>query len=299
MVLPTDRWYDCMPMYHGTGGVLAVAMMMTGITLCIGKKFSTSKFWTEVRDSRATWITYVGETARYLLAAPPSPEDKNHQVRCMYGNGLRPDVWIKFRERFRVPEVAEFFSSSEGVFNLINYCRGDYLAASVGHHGLINRFIYRNTIVPVLVDQDTGGIARDPKTGFAYRQPYEVGGEMIVAVPNTAAFAGYYKNEEATRKKFERDVFKKNDLWYRSGDALRRTEDGRWFFMDRLGDTFRWKSENVSTAEVAEVLGNFPGVVEANVYGVLLPGHDGRAGCAAVFIDPNYKNSFDFGGLLK
>jgi len=154
-------------------------------------------------------------------------------------------------------------------------------------------------MVPVLIDQATGAIVRDPKTGFALRQPYETGGEIIVAVPDVSVFAGYYKNPEATMKKFERDVFQKGDLWYRSGDALRRTGDGRWFFLDRLGDTFRWKGENVSTAEVADVLGRFPGVVEANVYGVALPAHDGRAGCAAVYIDPNLRKDFDYAGLLK
>jgi acyl-CoA synthetase (AMP-forming)/AMP-acid ligase II len=292
-----DRWYDCMPMYHGTGGILAVTMMMTGVTLCIGKKFSTSKFWTEIRDSRATWITYVGETARYLLAAPPSPLDKAHHVRGMYGNGLRPDVWVEFRDRFGVTEIVEFFNSSEGVFSLLNSCKGDYLAFCVGHHGAILRHKFRNSIVPVLIDQD-GAIERDPKTGFAYRQPYEIGGEIIVAVPNINAFAGYYNNPEATMKKFETDVFKKGDLWFRTGDALRRTKDGKWLFMDRLGDTFRWKGENVSTAEVSAVLGKFPGIVEANVYGVSLPSHDGRAGCAAVFIGPKFED-FDFAGLLK
>lgn len=250
---------------------MAVTCMMTGLTLCIGKRFSTSRFWGEVRDSRATWITYVGETARYLLAAPPSELDKAHNVRAMYGNGLRPDVWIKFRERFGVDEVVEFFNSSEGVFSLVNYARGDYLASCVGHHGAITRYLTKNTMIPVLVDQETGAIARDPKTGFAIRQPYEKGGEMIVAVPDIKAFAGYYGNEEATMKKFEKDVFNKGDLFYRSGDALRRTADGRWFFLDRLGDTFRWHGENVSTAEVAEVMGKYPGVVEANVYGVALP----------------------------
>ncbi|CZR51518.1 related to very long-chain fatty acyl-CoA synthetase FAT1 [Phialocephala subalpina] len=294
-----DRWYDCMPYYHGTGGVMAISCAMTGLTLCIGKKFSTSRFWGEVHDSRATWITYVGETARYLLAAPPSPLDKDHHVRCMYGNGLRPDVWIKFRERFNVPEVSEFFNSSEGIFSLVNYARGDYFAACVGHHGAIIRRRYKDIFVPVLIDQATGAIVRDPKTGFAYRQPYETGGEMIVQVPSEEVFAGYYNNPEATAKKFERNVFKKGDLWYRSGDALRRAPDGRWYFMDRLGDTYRWKGENISTAEVAEVLGKYPGVVEANVYGVALPSHDGRAGCAAVFIDPDVKKNFDFAGLLK
>jgi acyl-CoA synthetase (AMP-forming)/AMP-acid ligase II len=299
MTRPDDRWYDCMPMYHGTGGATAISMMMRGVTLCIGKKFSTSKFWRECHDSRATWITYVGETARYLLAAPPGPFDKNHQVRCMYGNGLRPDVWFKFRERFGVPEVAEFFNSSEGVFGLINYSRGDFLATAVGQHGGITRYLNRNTIVPVRFDEVSGQIARDPKTGFAIRQPYEKGGEIIVQVASEKVFAGYHNNPAATEKKFERNVFQKGDLWYRTGDSLRRDADGRWYFLDRLGDTFRWKGENVSTAEVAEVLGKFPGVIEANVYGVSLPSHDGRAGCAAVYIDPNVTKSFDFAALLR
>jgi acyl-CoA synthetase (AMP-forming)/AMP-acid ligase II len=286
-------------MYHGTGGIVAMTNMMNGTTLCIGKRFSTSKFWSEVRDSKATYITYVGETARYLLAAPPSSLDKTHNVRCMFGNGLRSDVWIKFRERFGVPEVWEFFNSSEGVFAMMNYSRGDYLAGAVGHHGTIMKLLTRNTIVAVLIDQDTGAIVRDPKTGFAHRQSYDDGGEIIVAVRYTSAFAGYFKNPEATMTKFQRNVFKRGDLWYRSGDALRRTADGRWYFLDRLGDTFRWKGENVSTTEVSEVLGKFSGVVEANVYGVALPSHDGRAGCAAVYIDPSHKSTFDYAGLLK
>lgn len=288
-----------MPLYHGTGGVTAVTMMMQGITLCIGKKFSVSRFWKDCHDSRATWITYVGETARYLLAAPPGPYDKDHNVRVMYGNGLRPDVWIKFRERFNVPEVVEFFNSSEGVFALVNYSRGDFLATSVGLHGAIMRFLLRNAYVAVQFDETSGAIRRDHKTGFAIKEPLEKGGEIIVQVPNEQAFAGYFGNPDATMKKFERNVFTKGDLWYRSGDSLRRDKDGRWYFLDRLGDTFRWKGENVSTAEVAEVLGRYPGVVEANVYGVLLPSHDGRAGCAAIYIDPSVKQNFDYAGLLK
>ncbi|OBT41053.1 hypothetical protein VE00_08381 [Pseudogymnoascus sp. WSF 3629] len=295
----SDRWYDCMPFYHGTGGCAALNALCTGITLCVGKKFSTSQFWTEVRDSRSTWITYVGETARYLLAAPPSPLDLQNEVRGINGNGLRPDVWIKFRDRFGITEIIEFFNSTEGVFGLVNYCRGDYLATSVGHHGILRRRLLQNTFVPVRGDTGTGALIRDPKTGFAIREPYDVGGEMLVAVPSEKAFQGYHNNPGATEKKFIRDVFQKGDLWYRSGDALRRTDDGRWFFLDRLGDTFRWKGENVSTAEVSEVIGRFPGVVEANVYGVQLPNHDGRAGCAAIYIDPAVRGSFDYAALLQ
>lgn len=293
-----DRWYNCMPLYHGTGLSVAVTCILDGITFCIGKKFSTSRFWDDIRDSDSTAFVYVGETARYLLAAPPSPKDKQHRVKMMFGNGLRPDVWKRFEERFGIQTVSEFFNSTEGVFGLINVCHGPYSANAVGHHGAILRHKFRDIYVPVEIDIDTNEILRDPKTGFAKRKSYEEGGEILVNIPSESAFGGYWRNPEATEKKFERNVFKKGDLFYRTGDALRRTPDGRWFFLDRLGDTFRWKSENVSTAEVAEYLGNFPGVVEANVYGVEVPGHDGRAGCAAVFIPPHLRASFNYNALL-
>ncbi|KAF1991572.1 acetyl-CoA synthetase-like protein [Aulographum hederae CBS 113979] len=281
-----DRWYDCMPLYHGTGNTTAVACLTGGLTLCIGKKFSTSGFWNEIRASKATAFVYVGETARYLLAAKETPQDKEHNVRVMYGNGMRPDVWMKFRQRFGIETVVEFFNSTEGVFALQNTSNGEYLANAVGHHGALLRFATRQSYIPVLIDHETGKIWRDPKTGFAKRNSFEEGGEILCKVEDESGFAGYWGNSEATKKMFERNVFVKGDMYYRTGDALRRTSDGRWFFLDRLGDTFRWKSENVSTAEVAEVLGHFPGIVEAIVYGALVPGHDGRAGCAALFIDP-------------
>ncbi|KAF2098043.1 acetyl-CoA synthetase-like protein [Rhizodiscina lignyota] len=282
-----DRWYDCMPMYHGTGGTVAMTCLLSGITLCIGKRFSTSRFWEDIRDSKATAFVYVGETARYLLSTPPSPLDRQHNVRVMYGNGMRPDVWEKFQNRFGIETVGEFFNSSEGVFALLNVSKGPYLQNAVGHHGAYWRWKLRDTYVPVEVDHESGGIWRDPKTGLGKRKPYEEGGEMLVRMENESGFTGYYGNDEATAKKFERNVLKKGDLYYRTGDALRRTTDGRWYFLDRLGDTYRWKSENVSTAEVSEVLGRFAGVQEAIVYGVEVPGHDGKAGCAAVSIDPS------------
>jgi len=265
-----DRWYDTMPYYHGTGNTVLVGCLCAGLTVCIGRKFSVSRFWEDVRDSKATAIVYVGETARYLVNAPPSPRDRDHNVKLAYGNGMRPDVWEKFRERFGIATISEFFNSSEGVFALGNYNAGPYTAAAVGHDGAIKRWMMRNVYVPLAIDHEKGDIWRDSKTGFAKRMPYEDGGELVVKIPDESAFIGYWNNPEATKKKYLRDVFEKGDLYYRTGDALKRVE-GRWMFMDRLGDTFRWKGENVSTAEVAECLGKFPGIAEANVYGVELP----------------------------
>ena len=230
-----DRWYICMPIYHGTGGVNAISCMMIGVSLAIGKRFSVQNFWLDVRDSGSTFFVYVGETARYLLAAPPSPLDKEHKIRCMFGNGLRPDVWLPFRDRFGVPEVGEFFTSSEGMLVLFVWNRGDYSADCVGHHGALLRLMMKNVYVPVDFDLETNEIVRDPKTGFAKRKSYDEGGEILVKVSDKSLFAGYWNNPKATNKKFAQDVFKKGDLYYRSGDALRRTDDGRWFFVDRLG----------------------------------------------------------------
>lgn len=292
-----DKWYVCMPMYHGTGGITGMGLFMSGISMAIGKGFSVRNFWRDAHDSESTCFMYVGETARYLLAAPPGPFDKNHKVRCMYGNGLRADVWEPFRKRFNVPEIIEFFNSSEGMFSLRNWNKGDFTAGSVGHHGALMRAFTKNTFIPVAIDYESNEIVRDPKTGFAIRSHYEQGGEILVRLASKQSFPGYWNNPEATGKKIITDVFEKGDLFYRTGDALRRTDDGRWFFMDRLGDTYRWKSENVSTAEVAEALGRFPGVSEANVYGVQVPGHEGRAGCAALTISPKLRREFDWQGL--
>lgn len=295
-----DRWYCCMPLFHGTGGLAVMGALTCGLSAAVGRKFSVSTFWNDIHDSEATIFVYVGEAARYLLMAPPHPLERDHpRLRGMYGNGMRPDVWNRFRERFQVPDIIEFFNSTEGVLGLVNWCRGPFTDHAVAQHGAILRRDLHDILVPVAIDPETGAVNRDPKTGFVKRNSYNEGGEILVKIPSEKAFAGYYNNPEATSKKFERDVFQKGDLYYRSGDALRRDDDGRWFFLDRLGDTFRWKSENVSTAEVAEVLGHYPGVSEAMVYGVLVPKHDGRAGCVALrFSLATHATNFDWKGFL-
>lgn len=190
------------------------------------------------------------------------------------------------------------------MFGLTNTSRGDFTAKCLGQHGALMRFMQRGKVIAAAVDIETGDLIRDDKTGFVKVMPLEEGGEILTKLsPGSKLpfqdFRGYWGNEKATAKKLARDVLRKGDVYFRTGDALRRDRDGRWFFLDRLGDTFRWKGENVSTTEVAEVLSQFPGVVEANVYGVQLPGHDGRAGAVALLINAAQRHTFDFAGFLR
>ncbi|BGP41961.1 hypothetical protein JCM10449v2_005958 [Rhodotorula kratochvilovae] len=281
------RIYTPMPLYHSTAAILAVCVAWNArSTVVIGRKFSASTFWRDVRESKADVVQYVGEVLRYLLARPPSPEDRQHCVRLAYGNGCRPDVcrhvWEKFRERFGVQIISEFFASSEGNGSLFNRNGNAFGAGAVGKEGLIVSTFQGNKQVLLRVDPLTEEPARG-KDGFAIRAGVNEPGELVILIDNSSpyqAFAGYHNNPSATSKKIIRSVLRPDDTYFRTGDLLRRDGDGHWYFADRLGDTFRWKSENVSTADVAEKLGQV--VDEANVYGVLVPSHEGRAGCAAI-----------------
>lgn len=292
-----DRSYYCIPLYHGTGGLGAMNDLMSGLSIAISPKFSLSRFWQDCIDSKATIFVYVGELVRYLLSAAPSINDRKHQIRLAWGNGLSPELWSRFQERFGIPEIGEFYASTETVMHLSNHYRGGYGLGAVGHHGWLLRHQYHDIYVPVEVDSETGHVWRSPDTGFAKRLPYEQGGEILVKLPSREAWAGYYGADEATAKKLVENVFEKGDLFYRTGDALRRDADGYWYFMDRLGDTYRWKGENVSTTEVTQVLGRHPSIAEANVYGVKIPSHDGRAGCAAIAVSSGSADKFDWAGL--
>ncbi|CAD6887495.1 unnamed protein product [Tilletia controversa] len=280
---PKDRIYTPMPVYHSSAGFLCVAASWySQSTVIIGRKFSASRYWQEVRASKATVVQYIGEICRYLLAVPPHADDKNHNVRMAYGNGMRPDVWQKFRERFNVPIISEFYASSEGNGAVLNYNTGPFGAGAVGRFGTLGS-TFRPDFKVVQVDAITEDIYRDPKTGMCVECAPDEPGEFLCRI-NTSTpisnFQGYAGNKAATEKKILGNVFKKGDAWFRSGDLMRKDADGFMWFGDRLGDTFRWRSENVSTAEVSAALGEI--VSEANVYGVLVPEHDGRAGCAAI-----------------
>ena len=286
-----------MPLYHSAAAVLSFsAVLHAGGTQAIGRKFSTRHFWDEVRASKATCIQYVGETLRYLLAAPPQLDpvtgenlDKKHNVRMAYGNGLRPDVWNKFKERFGVETIGELYAATEGTSALLNVSSNDSTTGAIGRHGWLQGALMSRSVAVVELDWETEQPVRDPDTGLCVRVPRGQPGELLFALPPDnpkLGFQGYWKNPEANEKKLLRDVVKRGDVYFRTGDCVRWDPQGLIYFNDRLGDTFRWKSENVSTAEVGQTVGAHPSVREANVYGVQLPHHDGRAGCAVVHLDP-------------
>ncbi|KAL7939291.1 hypothetical protein V8C35DRAFT_4882 [Trichoderma chlorosporum] len=288
-----DIMYTCMPLYHSSASILSFcATLVSGSTQALGRKFSTKSFWNECRASKATSIQYVGETLRYLLAAPPQLDpvtgedlDKKHHVRVAFGNGLRPDIWDRVKDRFGIETVTEFYAATESPYAAWNVSSNDLGRGAIGRSGWLYSLLTGSAAAIVEVDWTTDAPARDPVTGRCRRVKPGDPGEMLYRLPAEdieTRFQGYFNNKGASNSKILRDVFKPGDAWFRSGDVLRRDADGLTFFSDRIGDTFRWKSENVSTTEVSEIVGLHPAVREANVYGVQLPHHDGRAGCVAI-----------------
>ncbi len=287
-----DRYYSAMPLYHSSAFMLNFHLgLQHAVTIVISRKFSVTNFWPEVIQTKSTVIQYVGETLRYLLAAPPSAEDKTrHCVRMAFGNGLRADVWDKFRSRFGIETIAEFYGATEGVGATFSFSRNTFSSGAMGQMGILISLMSKRRSAVVQVDWDSEAPYRDPQTGFCTALPKGQIGELITlldAADIGSQFQGYHNNPEASSKKILRDVFANGDAWYRTGDVIRIDKENRIYFSDRIGDTFRWKSENVSTAEVGDVLGHHRLVLEANVYGVSVPGHEGRAGCAAILLTPD------------
>ncbi|KAJ9661104.1 long-chain fatty acid transporter fat1 [Coniosporium apollinis] len=284
-----DIFYTAMPLYHSSAAILGlVSCLMAGTTLSLGRRFSHATFWPEVRATKATAIQYVGETCRYLLAGPPSSLDKQHSVRFAFGNGMRPDVWERFQRRFGIDTVAEFYAATEGPGGLFNKSRNAFSRGAVGRNGTIMYPWFALQMVIARLDFETNKLLRDEKTGLCIPAAWDEPGELLFrldAKDVESKFQGYFRNRDASSSKIVRDVRRKGDAYFSSGDVMRWDREGRWWFCDRIGDTYRWKSENVSTAEVGECLGRHEAVSEANVYGVLVPGHDGRAGCAATLLN--------------
>ena len=278
-VQPEDRMYDCLPMYHSVGGVVATgATLVGGGAVVLRERFSASNFWQDVVAERCTLFQYIGELCRYLLAHPPQQEESQHALRVACGNGLRAEVWREFQQRFRIPQILEYYAATEGNFSLYN-CEG-----RPGAIGRVPPFLaHRLPVAVVKFDPDVEAPLRDASgrcVRCAPNQPGEAIGQ-ILDMHGSTRFEGY-TDDAASSKKILRDVFAPGDAWYRSGDLMRQDEQGFFYFVDRVGDTFRWKGENVSTAEVAGVITGCSGVVDAAVYGVTVPGTDGRAGMAAL-----------------
>ncbi|KAF2496323.1 long-chain fatty acid transporter-like protein [Lophium mytilinum] len=299
---PSIRFYTCMPLYHGAAhGLCLTPSIHAGCTLVLGRKFSHKTFWPEVSSSRADIIQYVGELCRYLYTAAPSPLERAHNVKMAWGNGMRPDVWEPFRERFNIPCINELYAATDGLGSSFNRNHGPFTQHAIGLRGLVWHWKNGKNEVRVKMDVDTEEIVRD-KNGFAVKAgPNEPGQVLHKLDPALLGSAPtYYKNEMATVGRRMSDVFEKGDLWFRSGDMMRQDADGRVYFVDRLGDTFRWKSENVSTNEVADVLGQFHQIAEVNVYGVQIPRSDGRAGAACFVLAGDVKESdVDYKGLAE
>jgi fatty-acyl-CoA synthase len=277
----TDRMYNCLPMYHSVGGVLATgAVLVGGGSVVIRKTFSAHQFWSDIVRWDCTLFQYIGELCRYLLHTEPHPHENDHRIRMCCGNGLRPDVWNGFKERFRIPRILEFYAATEGNVSLVN------VEGRPGAIGRIPPFLaHRFPATLVKYDPDADAPVRDAR-GFCVRcAPNEVGeaiGRVLEDRANLGSRFEGYTSREASEQKILRGVFEPGDAWFRTGDLMRRDERGYFYFVDRIGDTFRWKGENVATSEVSEAICGFPGIKVANVYGVAIPGTDGRAGMATI-----------------
>ena len=277
----SDTMYVTLPLYHSAGGAMAVsAVLQCGATIALRQKFSARGFWDDIRKYEATSFQYIGEFCRYLLNVEPSPKDGEHKLRFALGNGLRPDIWAEFVERFKIPHILEFYGATEGNVALMN------LSGKVGSIGRMPpKFLADARLIQYDVENDE--YPRDAN-GFCIECEPEQVGELIGAIKvekkdSGAVFEGY-TSKEATEKKILRDVFRKGDAWFSTGDLLRGDAEGDYYFVDRIGDTFRWKGENVSTQDVAEALGAYEGVEMVNVYGVEIREQDVRAGMASLML---------------
>ena len=271
--------------------------MAIGITMTVGgsvfirDKFSASQFWDDVVDNDCTMFQYIGELCRYLLNSPVHPKENKHKIRLIDGNGLRPDIWEEFRDRFKIPFILEWYASTEGNTVFFNFDQ------KVGAIGRIPKWAEKKFVTKIVkYDQDNEEPARGADGKLIECAPNEVGEAIsqILDDPSKPSqrFEGY-ADKAATEKKIIRGAFEEGDAWFRSGDLIRKDELGYFYFIDRIGDTFRWKGENVATSEVSEALTGYKGIQEANVYGVKVEGKDGRAGMVSLVVD----NQFDIQGF--
>lgn len=282
---PQDRLYDCLPLFHSVGGIVApCSMLAAGGSVVIAEKFSASHFWSDIVRHDCTLFQYIGELCRYLLKAPPSEYENAHRLRLVCGNGLRGDIWEDFQARFSIPRILEFYAATEGNFSLFNV---------EGQPGAIGRIppllAHRFPASLIKLDPDSGALRNEE--GFciacARGETGEAIGRIGTADQGGGRFEGYTDAGE-TEKKILRGVFARGDAWFRTGDLMRLDDKGFFHFVDRIGDTFRWKGENVAASEVNDAVRDFTGVIDATTYGVGIPGTDGRAGMSALVVNEGF-----------
>jgi fatty-acyl-CoA synthase len=284
--MPEDRLFDCLPLFHSVGGVVAPCSMLTaGASVVVSDRFSASSFWHDIVRHDCTLFQYIGELCRYLLKAPISEFESRHRLRLACGNGLRGDIWEAFAQRFSIPQILEFYAATEGNFSLYN------VEGKPGSIGRIPSFLaHRFPAAIIRVDAGTGMPVRDNDGRCIACDRREVGeaiGRVGTAEDGGGRFEGY-TDESESEKKILRDVFKSGDAWFRTGDLMMLDASGFFHFVDRIGETFRWKGENVATSEVNQAVLDCPGIVEATTYGVEVNGTDGRAGMAAIVTDSRF-----------
>ena len=284
---PDDVFYCSLPFYHSNALVLAWSgVLSSGATIAIGRKFSASRFWDECRHHEATAFCYIGELLRYLLNQPAKPNDRDHSVQKILGNGLRPDIWDEFKDRFGVDRIHEFYGSSEGnigFVNLLNYDKTCGWAPGSGKDW---------TIIAYDVDADEPVQENGRYKGRGAGDT----GLLGMKVSETNPFDGY-TDPAATEKKLLRGVFEKDDAWFNTGDLLTLLPCGHTLFVDRVGDTFRWNGENVATTEVEAAVINWPHTEDAVVYGVQVEGADGR--CGMLSLTPKRDGNLDLNDLAR
>ncbi|NWW86884.1 S27A2 synthetase, partial [Rhynochetos jubatus] len=283
-VTSEDIVYTALPLYHSSALLVGVhGCIMKGATIVLRARFSASQFWDDCRKYNVTVIQYIGEVLRYLCSVPQRNNDQDHKVRLAIGNGIRADVWRKFIQRFGNINILEFYASTEGNISFVNYTGK---IGAVGRVNCLQKKILRYELIKYDVEKDEP--VRD-ENGYCVRVPKGEPGLLICKITQYTPFSGYAGAKQQTERKQLRDVFQKGDLYFNSGDLLVIDDDNFIYFHDRTGDTFRWKGENVSTTEVADVLGLIDCVQEVIVYGVSVPGtsYEGRAGMACIRLKEN------------
>ncbi|XP_063310229.1 long-chain fatty acid transport protein 6 [Pelobates fuscus] len=280
---PDDILYVTLPLYHSAASIIGIAgCIYLGATCVLRQKFSASQFWNDCKKYNVTIIQYIGELCRYLCKQPERDGDKDHKVRMAVGNGVRSDVWREFLARFGDIKMCELYGATEGNICFMNHTGK---IGSVGRSNLFYKLVFPFELIKYDIQKD------EPiKNQHGWCQTVEKGetGLLISKVNSNNPFFGYAGNKKDTTKKLLCDVFKKGDVYFNTGDLMVQDSDNFLYFRDRIGDTFRWKGENVATTEVSDIIGILDFIQEANVYGVTAPEHDGKVGMASIIMKPNH-----------